>query len=498
MVARVAQVVVVERRRALREAAIVRVPRLKKILPDQHAAFIGQIVEFAIAEMAVQPDHVHIHAQHQLHVALIPGAVHLRHVDLVVVVRAAYEHAFAVQVKVPADLLDLANAHGQALPVHGFAGAIEQPHVERIEIGRAVIPGPPQPRLVHGERELRRPAVRRRADLITLVRCEVAWCQRQFPGVSGLVLASGQLGLQVHVDRRARASQTRIDGDIANHRTGARDHAHRARDAERCDVVRFLVHRAVRALDRVRTVPPVVADGRPHAHQNLVVAARARLPGDVVLVRVDVALVPSDADAIDVDVGVVIGGVELQPQPLPSKALGHAETPPVPPLFTADPLGRMRVDLLRLQPLRVGRAGYLYGAPARRGRSRAFLGEGQLPRAVQAQRVEAKGSRRRMAHLDVWLACGRGHDVGMIRTGRLRHLHQHGLSEHAIFPARFDWRVGCGPNRECDRDLAFAAGLLRDEAARARPAPAQVSVEGGDAERAVILRALVVHHVAAG
>ena len=74
--------------------------------------------------MAMQPDHVDVHAEHQLPVALVLRTVHFRHVDTVVVVRATNEHAPAVEVEIPANLFNLADAYRQRLTIHSLARSI--------------------------------------------------------------------------------------------------------------------------------------------------------------------------------------------------------------------------------------------------------------------------------------------------------------------------------------------------------------------------------------
>ena len=49
-----------------------------------------------------------------------------------------------VQVKRPADTLDLPDAHRQAAPVHHRAGLVAQLYIQGVEVRLAMIPGPPE------------------------------------------------------------------------------------------------------------------------------------------------------------------------------------------------------------------------------------------------------------------------------------------------------------------------------------------------------------------
>ena len=110
---------------------------------------------------------------------------------------------------------------------------------------------------------------------------------------------------------------------------------------------------------------------------------------------------PAKPDLVEPDIGVVIRGLELQPEPFSGKPLGHGEGAAIPPFLGADPLGIPVIDLGRLQPLRVGAAGDLDGAPAIGGRTRALLAEGQLPIAIEREGIRLEGLR------ELWLAASR-------------------------------------------------------------------------------------------
>jgi len=310
MVAHIAYVRVIKLGGAQGKLAIVRIPCFQEVLPDEHAVFIGQIVKLAVGEMAVDTDGVHVHAEHELEIPFIGRPVHFRQEEVVVVVCTAHEEALAVQVEVPADALDLAYAHGEGLAVHRSACRIEQPYIQSVKVGLAVIPGPPQLGIREIEHQLRMVRGGRRANAVALVRGEVARPQRQLP----LGAVTGRFGFEVHFHGRPFVHQARVHRHVADASGRSRHQAHTTRDAQCGDVVRLLVHIAVGALDVIGAVAPVVSDRRPDAHQQLVFRVELHLPGHVVIVGIDVAFVAAERVPVQECVGIIVGGVEFEAQ----------------------------------------------------------------------------------------------------------------------------------------------------------------------------------------
>src|SRR6516164_3655821 len=88
--------------------------------------------------------------------------------------------------------------------------------------------------------------------------------------------------------------------------------ADRASYAKWGDVVGFLIHSAIGALNGVRAMFPVIIHRSPGADEQFVVALEIDLRSNVILIWIDVSLVTAQLDAIKPSIGVVIRRAELK------------------------------------------------------------------------------------------------------------------------------------------------------------------------------------------
>lgn len=154
-------------------------------------------------------------------------------------------------------------------------------------------------------------------------------------------------------------------------------------------------------------MPPIASDGRPDAQQQLIAGIALYLRGDVVIVGIDVAFVAAQRLAVQKCVRVTIGGVEFEAHAAAGHLPWNAEALAVPPLLVADPIGIVRAEPGRVQPLYVRAAGHADLAPLRRGPA-AFLAPSQFPLAIQREggRIERRRIRFSLrASITVLSAC---------------------------------------------------------------------------------------------
>ena len=87
--------------------------------------------------------------------------------------------------------------------------------------------------------------------------------------------------------------------------------AHTAGDAERGNVIGFLIYGSIRTFDGIRAMTPIIINRRPYPHCQQVFAIVVQLVGDIKLVGVNIAFVSSKPFAIEPDVSVIICRSEL-------------------------------------------------------------------------------------------------------------------------------------------------------------------------------------------